>query len=412
MLKSQKLQIARHKTITRLNEIGELEGDAYTDEIRAEEDGLKVELRQVDSRIETALLAEGEAGQGDDVDPEQRELARLESRASVGDYLSAALEMRAVGGAAAEFNQALSMSGTDFPLRLLAPDAPTEERATTATDSATMQRGWLDRLLADTAAMRLGITTASVAPGIASYPITTAGATGAQVAKEEAAADTSWSIGVTELKPARNAVSLKFVYEDSARLPGLEAALRRDLRMGMMEQIDRAVFLGDTGATGTDADITGLTTAAITEVEISQANKILGPGTLAAFSGLVDGIHASGFGDLRTVVSVGAWRLWESTVINSTADNMTLAAFLRTAGLSWSSRGSIEDATDDGDFAAFVGRSRGLMGAAALPVWDSASLIRDPYSGAAKGEVALTLNFLWAFGLVRASNFARIKFGS
>ena len=158
------------------------------------------------------------------------------------------------------------------------------------------------------------------------------------------------------MTPKRNAVRLLFSIEDAARIPGRESALTRDLRMALVEGVDRAVFLGDAGATGTDADIVGLNTAAVTENMVTQANKILGPGTLAAFTGLVDGVHAMTLADLKVIAAVGAWRLWEDTIINSTADNMTLAAFLRMAGLSWSARGLIETATDDGDIGAFVGR--------------------------------------------------------
>ena len=152
---------------------------------------------------------------------------------------------------------------------------------------------------------------------------------------------------------------LVFSTEDAARIPGLESALTRDLRMALVEGVDRAIFLGDDGANENSADITGLRTASITETTITQANKIKGPETLTAFTGMVDGIHAMGLGDLRVVAAIGAWRLWETTIINSGADNMTLAAFMRGAGLSWSSRGEIEADTANGDFGAFVGaRSR------------------------------------------------------
>ena len=212
------------------------------------------------------------------------------------------------------------------------------------------------------------------------------------------------------MKPKRNAVRLLFSIEDAARIPGLESALTRDLRMALTEGVDRAIFLGDDTATGTDADITGLQTAAITETTITQTNKVAGPATLAAFTGLVDGIHAMGLNDLKVVAAVGAWRLWENTIINATADNMTLAAFLRMAGLSWSARGEIDTNTANNDFGAFIGRGMGLDGAGVAAVWEAGELIRDPYSGAAKGEVALTFCYLWDFALPRASNFARIKF--
>ena len=89
-----------------------------------------------------------------------------------------------------------------------------------------------------------------------------------------------------------------------------------------------------------------------------------------------------------------------------------IAEFLRRFGLSWVTRGEIEAATTADKFAAFVGLSRGLEGAGVAAVWEAGELIRDPYSGAAKGEVALTLSYLWNFGLPRASNFARIKFAA
>ena len=43
-------------------------------------------------------------------------------------------------------------------------------------------------------------------------------------------------------------------------MPGLESALTRDIRASLMDSVDKAVFSGDAGASGTDADITGLQT--------------------------------------------------------------------------------------------------------------------------------------------------------
>ena len=91
----------------------------------------------------------------------------------------------------------------------------------------------------------------------------------------------------TELKPKRNAVRLVFNTEDAARIPGLEAALSRDLRMALTEGIDRAIFVGDAGATGTDADITGLQTATgLTEKTIAQSAKVKGSRRPEGFRGI------------------------------------------------------------------------------------------------------------------------------
>ena len=397
--------------------------DSLTDEMRTELDGIEKSTPDLERLIrasmvaaeaeETEQRAAGSAARAPEGDAEARERAALRGKVKLTGYVSAAVEQRSADGAEAEFNAALGIGGNRFPLELLAPPekrAAVEQRATTDVDTQTMPRTWLDRLFAQTAAMRLGITMESVPVGASSHPVTTAGAAAAQRGKSEAAADAAWTIGVTELKPKRNAVRLLFSIEDAARIPGLESALTRDLGMALTEGVDRAIFLGDATATGTDADITGLNTAAITEVAVTQANKILGPGTLAAFTGLVDGIHANMLGDLNVVAAVGGWRLWEDTIINATADNMTLAAFLRMAGLSWMARGNIDTATADGDFGAFVGRGMGIDGAGVAAVWEAGELIRDPYSGAARGEVALTLCYLWDFGLPRPANFARVVF--
>ena len=58
-----------------------------------------------------------------------------------------------------------------------------------------------------------------------------------------------------------------------------------------------------------------------------------------------------------------------------------------------------------------MGLGRGIDGAGIAAVWEQAQMIRDPYSGAAKGEVALTLlNYLWQLAFPRTANFKRLKF--
>ena len=301
-----------------------------TDETRAELDTIETgtpdlerQLRAATSAVETEESEQRAAGadaRQPEGDTEDRERAELRGKARMGRYVVAAMENRSVDGAEGELNAAVGIGANRFPLELLAPPEQlagrTEDRETTAVDTQTMPRTWLDRLFAETAAMRLGISMESVPVGAASYPVTTDGASAAQRGKDQAAGDTAWTVSVTELKPKRNAATLKFSIEDTARIPGLESALTRDLRMALTEGIDRAIFIGDSGATPNVGDIVGLQTAAITETTITQANKIKGPETLAAFVDMLDGIHATGLADLNIVAAVGAGRLWEKTVLS------------------------------------------------------------------------------------------------
>ena len=151
-----------------------------------------------------------------------------------------------------------------------------------------------------------------------SYPIILTGASGAQRGRKEAAAVAPWTVGVTELKPTRNAVHAVFSREDDLRNPGLQDALTRDLRMALVDAVDLAVFEGDSTANEDTADITGLDTAAnVEEQTITQLLKVKGADVLATFAAFIDGKHATGGADLRTVLSVGAQRLWMATLANT-----------------------------------------------------------------------------------------------
>ena len=419
-----KLRSLRERQSKERGRVAELAiADELTDETRAELDTIETgtpdlerQLRAATTAVETEETEQRDAaatGNKEGLDTEDRERLELRSKVRMGRYVLAAMENRAADGAEAELNASVGLGANRFPLELLAPPAQrAEDRATTAVDTQTMPRTWLDRLFAETAATRLGISMESVPAGSASFPVTTAGASAAQRGKDQAAADTAWTVGVTEMKPKRNAATLKFSIEDTARIPGLESALTRDLRMALTEGIDRAIFTGDSGATPNAGDIVGLQGAGITETTVTQSDKVKGPETLAAFTGMIDGIHANMLGDLNVVAAVGAWRLWENTIINVTTatNNQTLAAFLRLAGLSWAARGSIEDATANGDFAAFVGRRMGIDGAGVAAVWDAGILTRDPYTDAAKGTAHLTMTWLWDLAFPRPDNYLRLKF--
>ena len=425
MTKAQtKLRQLRERQSKERGRMAELAiADDLTDETRAELDTIEAGTADLERQLRAATVAveaeeaeqraAGAAGDTPAGDAEDRERAELRGKVKLGGYVSAAIEQRSAEGAEAEYNAAIGISGNRFPLELLAPpEQRAEDRATTTVDIQTVPRTWLDRLFAGTASEAVGVTMESVPVGASSHPVTTAGSTAAQRGKSQVAADAAWTIGVTELKPKRNAVRLLFNIEDAARIPGLESALTRDLRMALTEGVDRAIFLGDDTANPNAGDIVGLNTAAgLVEKTITQANKIKGSNVLQVFAELVDGKAAMMPGDLKAVLAVGANTLWSHTLANTGASvDTTIAEFLRRFGLTWLTRGEIETATAADDFGAFVGLGRGLDGAGVAAVWEAGELIRDPYTQAAKGEVALTLCYLWDFGLPRAANFARVTF--
>lgn len=422
MLDSQKLALRAGEIRTRLSELAGLsELSELEDEQRSELDRLRNEYGDVERRHSAAIIAEDEPIEKrmarDTEDAEAREKRELRERVEVGNYISSAQEQRGLDGAEAEYNAACGVRPGRFPLHILVGEE-LEKRQTTDTDSETNQQTWIDRLFAESMAAHVGVTMRSVSPGVQSVPVTTAGASAGMIERTEAKGADAWTISATELKPKRNTSHLVFSLEDSYRLPGLEDALRRDMRMAIAESVDRAVFLGGISqGSASVADIVGFNTAPnVAEKTLTQANKVKADKTHEGFVSLIDGKHATGLDDIRIVASVGANTLWESTVLSVTSETSsvfkTLASFLRENGITWRTRGEIDTATTNGKFGAFVGLSRGIEGAATAAMWDEGMLVRDEFSGASKGEVQLTLHYFWDFQIPRASNFARIKFVS
>ena len=415
MTPTQKLQVTQSEVRTQIGAILGTEEDKREKTWQSDLEGLTKRAQSLELELRAALVA-GDDKATEETTEETADLERreLEKSISFAPYISAAMSGHGVAsGPEAEYNQEYGLSAEQFPLELLTRDddlGDLEKRAAIDGDAATKQGSWIDRLFSDTAARRLGVTFPSVPPGVAAYPVTTAGGTPAQRGRTQAAATGVYTAVVTEVKPTRNAVHGVYSIEDNARLPGLADAIGRDMRAAMVEKIDRTVFVGYTGANENTADITGLTTAAIDEVTLTQANKIMGLEWLKLLAALMDGKHAATEADLNIVLSVGANQLLLSTREAAAVSSETIARFLRSSGITWSTRGEIETATGNGKFGAFIGMKRGQAGTAVAPVWSAATLIRDPYSGAKSGEVQLTLSYLWGFKVVRADNYRRLKF--
>ena len=418
MMQSQTMELRASVIREKLNELSGTE--TLTDEQRAEVDTLSTEYRDVETKRRAAIVAEDlEAtaaakvvASGDEVvDAETRERRELRGKSRITRWMTSALANRGIDGVEAEFAAAAGVQDGGFPLELLAP-TEAEIRQTTNAESTVNTGTWLDRLFATAAAKRVGITMRSVPSGVASFPVTTAGASGQQQDRAESTTAAVWTVGVTEMKPKRGSVRAIFTVEDQARLPGLEDALKRDLSMALQDSIDRAIFKGDAHPSTAAYDIVGLQTAGISEFTITQSNKVKGEQTLAKFLAHVDGRHAESLSDLGIVTSVPTNVLWGSEVINSAASNETLAQFLMASGMSWTARYDIDTSTSNGDFGAYLGRMRGIEGAGVAAVWSGATMIRDPYSDSSKGEISLVLNYLWDLAFPRTANFKRLKFVS
>ena len=173
----QKLELRATELRKRLADIGTMA--ELSDETRSEMDTLKAEYTDNDSR-QAALKIAGdvpaepvETRQA--TDREARELRDLRANIEFGRYVAAAMAGGGVhNGPELEYNQHLGLAANYFPMEMLAPK-PLETRAARDGDAMASQATWLDRVMAGTAAERLGVSFRTVAPGVATFPATTAG---------------------------------------------------------------------------------------------------------------------------------------------------------------------------------------------------------------------------------------------
>ena len=117
----QKLRLRLSEVRQRLNAISGIEGDAFTDEIRAEAETLQTEYADLETRHRAAIVAEeGEAETRANAGPdaEARERLELRSKASLTAYITAALAGRQVDGPEAELRGRRWRRGRD-PARAL-----------------------------------------------------------------------------------------------------------------------------------------------------------------------------------------------------------------------------------------------------------------------------------------------------
>ena len=244
LTETQKLTIRASEVRQRLNTIAGLEGDALTDEIRAESDALGTEYRDVETRLRAAIA--GESTEAPAEDSEHREREELRGRATFGRYLGAALRGRQPDGAEAEYAAAVGVNeGGRVPLALFdAPEGGVEYREDAATPAPSTVgvnlRSVVPAVFASSIAPRLGINMPSVPTGTYAIPRLTTNLTAGPKAKGTAAESTAAALTVIDTKPRRISARLSLTAEDIASegTASFESALRQNLQAVMSEAYD------------------------------------------------------------------------------------------------------------------------------------------------------------------------------
>ena len=438
MTNAQKLAVRLSEIRQRLNEIAGLEGDAVTDEIRAEADKLTTEYRDKETQHRAAIVAEGEEqraaeGEHGNGDGEPAEVRALLSRVGIGDYLIPAKGGIGLAGPAAELNAVYQLpvsgpsGGIIVPWRMLecpehraAPAPRGEPRAFTTTgalDGPTMQRPILQRLFGMDILGALGVRIDSVPAGMTEWPLLTGGVAPTMKAEGTAADDAVAASFTTEtLKPKRLTGKYEFTHEQAAQVADIEQALRRDLGDAVKAKMSDLILNGDesTNAHEPDGFLTKLGEPGITGiVQATYADYA------SSHAGSVDGIHASRETEVASVIGVASYAHAASVYQSGSGESGTEALMKR--GMSCMASSFIPAAPTSGDRAGIQdgniyhaagpnGGGASLRGDSIAAMWPTLEVIRDIYTQASQG-VVLTWVSLWdAETAFRAAAYRRVPF--
>ena len=398
-------------------------GELLDREDRSDEDRTKLgelsrKMRSLETDLQAALLIEEEPEEetretGGGEDAETKELDGLLQRASILPYMSEALSGRDVQGVEHEVRAGLlgdAVRGGLVPMEILV-DPEMEQRADTATTVAAAARtpgsqaSVLQRVFTRSIAAMSRVSMPMVEVGQANFPILQSGTTAENVKAGTAKDATAATFTGFSLDPVRLSARYVFRYEDVARLRNYEAVLRRDLTATMTDAMDNQIVNGD----GTAPNVSGF---------LNEPTVPADPGSatswnewLKAHTDQVDGQNAFMLSDLICTIGQASFTYLETVFRTGAQDNGPRASAAehfssRLGGGMVSSRIPAPASNIQLGLIAktsYPGRN------AVAPIWRAMELIRDPYTRASQGEVALTAVVLWNFKVLRETGWTLVK---
>ena len=429
MTNAQKLAVRLSEIRQRLNEIAGLEGDAVTDEIRAEADTLTTEYQSKETQHRAALVVEADeqraaAGEFGNADGEPAEVRALMGRVNLGEYLGAAAAGIGLSGAPVELASALEVpafggsGGIAIPWAVLAAGRPEPRQApdpegrafttTAAYGGPIMQRPILQRLFGRDIMDALGVRIDTVPAGRTEWPLITGGVAPDMKAEGTAAdAAVSAAFSTETLKPKRLTGRYEFTHEMNAQVLDLEQALRRDLADSVMSKMNDLILNGDEATNAQEPDGFLTTIAAPTDPTAQAAYSDYAKVAASA----VDGIHAVSEREVGIVLGVETYRHAAGVFQTGSGEAGTEAMMKRSRAVMASS--FVPDAAgantiQDGNLLHAGGDA--MRGDSVAAVWPTLEVIRDIYSQASQG-VVLTWVTLWdAQTAFRSAAYKRIAF--
>ena len=420
MTESQRIQVRQSELRQKINAVNT---DTMTDEERLELDGWTTQYQKLEVEYRRAVILEDaeleRAGRPpEEQDSQQQEARDIANRARCHQYIRAAVERRQVSGAEAELNAVLNIQPSghvELPLAMLLPrteysvdrNETVEYRADTVTalnalDGSVMTGRIIDRLFRASILDWLGIGRDIATSGSLLHVVMTGGTTADTVAPDGTHDAGAASFGTQVLEPHRLTARYVMRREDMTRLPYLEMQLQRDIGMVMMAQQEDEVFNGNSeltlGANGLVGGLDAGQTITHANIDTADYSAVFGEMLKA-----IEGLYATMASEIRILMTVESFR--RLYTLDNANINQTLAEHLMKLGLMTQSSLYVGDTNTATKAWGFGCLQRGKEGAATVCTWPSVSLINDPYTKAAEGQVVLTAIGMHDACINRKENF-------
>lgn len=403
----QTLQLKASEIRKKLGELGAIESP--TDEQRTEIGMLTTEYQTLETR-QQALIVAGDnpenPGEGEQVIDQPTEngdkLIDLETRSSIGDVFTAALDGRDPDGATRELQAELNLAGNQVPLALLRPamerrgggPGNLETRAITPAPAnvGQNQSTIIQGVFPSSVAAFLHVDMPTVDVGDQVYPVLTKNAEVKAPAESADADETTGSFSAEILSPARLQASFFYSREDRAKFAGMDMSLRDNLNAALSDGLDKRIVAGDDNGFLHGTNLANHNAAAITDFGDYKSDF--------AYS-RVDGIYASNVGDIRVVMGSATFAHAATKYRANNSDDSGLDVLMqRTAGVRVSAHVPAVAANKQNSIIRLGSRRD-----AVAPIWEGVTLIPDEITAAKKGHIIVTAVMLYAFQIVRTAGF-------
>ena len=332
----------------------------------------------------------------------------LSQRIELRSYLNRYSQGHKLEGAEAEFNKGLGLDDVSHvPWQALAPtelEQRQEQRQDVATavtigDWGKTVHALLPRIFEKTDAGFLGVSTPAVPAGTSTYPVMTGGTTATMHSANDEVDAAAATFTVVNVTPTRLSARYLLNLEGLAAMGQmLETTLRRDLRQTMGDQFDEQIINGN----GTAPNVSGLFHQ-LTDPSNPAAEATFANYRLTATDQL-DGKMAATEASIRILVGLATWKHARSKQNDDNQLDAIEAA--QRLGSRWQNSARIPDVASKRQDALLTFEPS----AAVAPVWQGVTMIRDPYTNAAKAQVALTAHMLFGFAMKRKDGWKQIRF--